>query len=79
MECHTRRPGTSALCQYHRAECLKGYLWNWGCRTAANSQRVPGKASPDQKTYVLLDIGIKWKKKVGAFTPGVIGLGGVSR
>lgn len=61
-----------------QSRMFKGYLWNRGCRTAAHSQRAPAKASLDHKTYVLLDIGIKWKKTVGAFAPGVVGFGGVS-
>lgn len=59
-----------------QSRMFKGYLWNQGCRTAAHSQRAPGKASLDHKAYVLLDIGIKWKKKVGAFAPSVVGFGG---
>lgn len=58
-----------------QSRMFKGYLWDQGCRTAANSQRAPAKASLDHKTYVLLDIGIKWKKKVETFAPSVVGLG----
>jgi hypothetical protein len=40
---------------------LRGYLWNFGQSTAANSQKNPRRASLDYEMHILFNNGTKWK------------------
>lgn len=51
-----------------QSRMFKGYLWNQGCRTAANSQRAPVKASLDHKTYVQI-LGSNGRRKLKHLPP----------
>lgn len=74
MECHTRRPRTPALCQHHRVESLKA-IYGIGAEEPQLIPKGPQRRFPwTKKTYVLLEIGIEWKKEVEIFFLSVVGL-----